>query len=82
MSILEDRVANLLERVVKLLTILVIKGLPDKEPTRKEQILMLSSVGLKPKEIAELLGTTPNTVSVALSTARKQTSNKGTKGEK
>ena len=37
----------------------------------KEKTILLNTVGLAPKEIAELLGTTPNTVSVALSAARR-----------
>lgn len=39
---------------------------------RPEQFLLLSNVGLSPKEIAEIVGTTPNTVSVTLSTMRKK----------
>lgn len=34
--------------------------------TQSEQAWLLSLAGLQPKEIAELLGTTPNTVRVAL----------------
>ena len=39
--------------------------------TQKEQIEMLSRVGLSPKEIAGLIGTTSNTVSVILTGLRK-----------
>ena len=39
--------------------------------SQKQQIEMLSRMELKPKEIAELLGTTSNTVSVVLATMRK-----------
>ena len=42
------------------------------EKTQREKIELLSSAGLQPKEIADLLGTTPNTVSVALSGIRKK----------
>jgi DNA-directed RNA polymerase specialized sigma24 family protein len=73
----DERTQELLERTVKLLTVLVTRGLPPKEQTQKDQILVLSSVGFKPKEIAELLNTTSNTVSVALSTARKAGKDKG-----
>jgi DNA-binding CsgD family transcriptional regulator len=38
---------------------------------QKEQILLLGRVGFQPKEIAELLGTTANTVSKELSVFRK-----------
>ncbi|MCH7666211.1 MAG: hypothetical protein IH936_09835 [Acidobacteria bacterium] len=37
-----------------------------------EQIALLSAAGLAPKEIAEILETTPNTVRVRLSNFRKQ----------
>lgn len=40
--------------------------------TRTEQVLLLSVAGFQPKEIAGLLGTTPNTVRVALSGLRKR----------
>ena len=39
---------------------------------QREQIELLSNSGLTPKEIAELVGTTPNTVRVALSAIRKK----------
>jgi DNA-binding NarL/FixJ family response regulator len=46
-----------------------------KEITQARKIEILSSVGLAPKEIAEILGTTPNTVSVTLSGIRKKAPN-------
>ena len=45
----------------------------------KDNAVALSRSGLTPKEIAEILGTTSNTVSVALSTARKGKKSKATK---
>ena len=41
-----------------------------KNVTQTESIAVLSKAGLAPKEIAEALGTTANTVRVALSTAK------------
>ncbi len=82
MSPQEDRLVDLLERAVRLLTVLVTRGLPSEEQTQKDQILLLASVGMKPKEIADFLSTTPNTVSVALSTARKRASARGKDGTK
>lgn len=38
---------------------------------QREKMLALSRAGLTPKVIAEILGTTPNTVSVTLSKAKK-----------
>ena len=42
------------------------------DKTQRDKIELLSSAGLQPKEIADLLGTTPNTVNVALSGIRKK----------
>lgn len=38
----------------------------------KDQVNLLSSVGLQPKEIADILGKTPNNIRVTLSTIRKE----------
>ena len=56
-----------LDRIVRLLALNSIK--PDQSV--KDKAIALSSVGLSPKEIASLLGTTRNTISVALSTAKR-----------
>jgi len=47
-----------------------------KEDSQIKQISKLDSIGFHPKEIAEMLGTTSNTVNVALNRIRK-----GKKGE-
>ncbi len=39
---------------------------------QREQIKMLSNAGFQPKEIANICGTTANTVRVALSTMRRK----------
>ena len=39
--------------------------------SQKEKILFLSKAGITPKDIADILGTTSNSVNVALSNARK-----------
>jgi DNA-directed RNA polymerase specialized sigma24 family protein len=39
--------------------------------TQKQKILFLSSAGLQPKEIGDILGVSANSVSVVLSQARK-----------
>ena len=67
----ENRVVELLEQAVNLLGILVTRGSPDSQATQSEHILLLASAGLQPKSIADLLGTTPATVSVRLSEAKK-----------
>lgn len=42
------------------------------EKTQVEKIQALSAAGFQPKEIARIIGTTPNTVRVAMSVSRKQ----------
>lgn len=49
------------------------------EGTQREKIAILDMAGLQPKEIAEMLGTTSNTVSVALSNIRKDRKQTGGK---
>ena len=45
----------------------------------KEQVRLLSSVGLQPKEIADILGKTPNNVRVTLNMLRKEKNKKKAK---
>ena len=54
------------QRTTRLLAILVTTG-----KKQREQIALLSQAGFPPKEIAELIGTTSNTVRVALAMLRK-----------
>lgn len=61
-SALEKR----LETLTKLMAIALVNG-----KNQKEQIRLLSMAGIGPKEIADLIGTTPNTVNVALTSLRK-----------
>lgn len=61
---------ELLEELKRITKILVLIAAEDK--TQKEQIAILDRVGFAPKDIAELLGTTPNTVRVALVDIRKK----------
>ena len=62
----DNALTEQLSRIVRLMTILVTRDLPQ-----KEQIVLLDSAGFQPKEIAQLIGTTPNTVSVTLSAMRR-----------
>ena len=41
------------------------------DKNQQEQIVLLSRIGMQPKEIAKMLNTTPNTVRVTLSKFRK-----------
>jgi hypothetical protein len=62
----EIQVSEKLDRVLRLLAMLAVKGL-----SQTEQIATLNRVGFAPKEIADVLGTTANTVRVALVGIRK-----------
>lgn len=55
------------QKTNKLLATFVTRGL-----SRTEQILLLNQVGFKPSEIASLIGTTSNSVSVALTKNKKK----------
>lgn len=50
-----------LDQALKLLALIAVRGMPQ-----REQIELLDKAGLEPREIAEVLGTTSNTVRVAL----------------
>jgi DNA-binding CsgD family transcriptional regulator len=62
-----DDIASELRKIGRLLTLLATKDL-----SQKDKIALLSTAGLQPKEIADLIGTTPNTVSVTLVQIRKE----------
>ncbi len=78
----EEIIAAKLDTIIKLLALSAGEG-----KKQVERIRLLSAVGLTPKEIAGAIGTTPNTVRVALSTLRKRSrkgravEERGPKGE-
>lgn len=74
MSGLSDEVVERLETLIRLVAIAICA-----ERSQKEKIRILNSAGLGSREIAELVGTTPNTVSVALSNMRKEKATRGRK---
>lgn len=61
-----EDVLSELRRIVRLMTLSI-----TKELSQREQIALLSTAGFQPKEIAELIGTTRNTVSVTLAHMKK-----------
>lgn len=73
-----DDIAAKLDILIRLAAI----GLCGEKP-QKEKIGILASAGLPPKEIASILDTTPNTVSVALTAIkkRKKSTKKSTGGD-
>jgi DNA-binding CsgD family transcriptional regulator len=62
-----EEILEELRRITKLLTLSITKN-----QTQKEQIQTLSAIGFQPKEIAEFIGTTANTVRVTLTSIRKE----------
>ena len=67
MSNRDDEILRELQRMTKLLSVIAMHGM-----TQRERIATLAQVGFSPKQIAELLSTTSNTVSVYLSHLRKR----------
>lgn len=64
----EEKILAELKKITKLLVLGYSRDL-----NQAQSIGMMSKIGFQPKEIAELLGTTPNTVNVTLSKKRKKT---------
>lgn len=62
-----EEILQELQRISKLLALTV-----TRELKQREKIELLSSIGFQPKEIANLIGTTPGTVSVTLVNIRKK----------
>lgn len=60
-----------IDQILRILAVIATKGLKQ-----REQIAVLNQAGLPPKDIAGLLGTTPNTVRVELVALRKSKSRK------
>ena len=63
-----DELKEKLDVITKLLALNLVKDME----LQKDQIITLSSFGFQPSQVADLLGTTANTVRVALSKARKK----------
>lgn len=63
-------ISEKIDSLVKLLKVVAYLQIQDKRQT--DQFIILSKAGFQPREIAELVGTTPNTVRVALSRLRKE----------
>ncbi len=59
-------IGSKLDSILKLLAFSTVQG-----KSLKEQVSLLSSIGFQPKEIADLLGKTPNHIGVVLHEVRK-----------
>ena len=73
-----SEVSTKLDTLIRLSALNVVKDLK----TQKEQIATLSDAGFQPKEIASILRTTSNTVSVTLTEIRKERTSAKTEEEK
>ena len=62
---------NKMARLLEILTRLNLQTMRGGQ-TQRDMVLLLDGVGCGPSEIADLLGTTANTVNVTLSTAKKK----------
>lgn len=66
----EKEILKKFEIIIKLLTVSSLSSLKGEK--QSEKIKILSGVGLPPKDIADLLGTSSNNVSVALNKLKKK----------
>lgn len=71
-----DPISTLNEKIDILIKIQAALAVKDMN-TQREKIVFLYGTGLGPSYIANLLGTTPKTVSVAMSKHKKATTTKG-----
>ena len=65
--------SNKLDTLIRIQAALAVKD----EKSQKDKIVFLYGAGLGPKEISEIIGTTANTVTVAMSNHKKQLKAKG-----
>lgn len=77
MTVDADAAKEILTELRKIGRVLTLMA--TKDASQIEKIKMLSDIGLQPKEIADLIGTTSNTVSVTLSNLRRAGRKKGSK---
>lgn len=73
----EEEILQELQHITKLLVLTA-----TRDQIQRDRIVILSSVGFQPKEIASFLGTTPNTVRVTLTAIRKKVTGQKGKLEK
>ena len=67
---MHDHSSEILERLDQIFNLLAIVA--TNNLTQRDRIALFSKVGLSPKQIAEMLGTSSNTVRVELVSIRKQ----------
>jgi DNA-binding NarL/FixJ family response regulator len=71
----EEDLREILEKLDTLIRLTAVGAIQGKK--QRDQIIALASAGLSRHEIAELVGTTPGTVSVEISTMKKSKRRRG-----
>lgn len=69
-NVTESQYQELSKKLDLLTRLMALSLIADKQ--QQDQITLLSKAGFQPKEIAEIIGTTANTVSVVLSKRRRK----------
>ena len=69
-SAIAQEISSKLDTLIRLQAALAVRDMG----TQKDKIIFLSGAGIRPMEIASLLGTTSNTVSVAITNFKKANS--------
>ena len=60
-------IADKLDTLIRIQALLAVRGMEK----QKDKIVFLYGAGIRPKDIASILGTTPNTVNVAMANHKK-----------
>lgn len=68
---MEKKDSESTDKLLKVIVALLLRGKSEQTPTLRQQIELLSRLGMKPSEIGEILGKTSTHVNTALSEIRK-----------
>ncbi len=68
---MENELLETINRNLEVIISLLLRNLPDSDAAHlRGRILMLTDIGMRPKDIARVLGKSTNHINVELSTAR------------
>jgi hypothetical protein len=77
---MENELLETINRNLEVIISLLLRSLPDSDAAHlRGRILMLSDIGMRPKDIARVLGKSTNHVNVELSMARNPKKKRGKK---
>lgn len=68
---MDDKTLESTNRLLRVMIALLLRGKEERTPTLKQQIEILNDLGLRPAEIAEILGRTGTYINKELSGLRK-----------